>query len=121
MKLEITDDELDKLNQLFKSNNIGLAIQLVKSLGYELEDVLYALYDKHSYFETTTRDFKWWVLNQDTYRGNAAICIRHCDDFKKPYCLWDGMSGSKSSDIDELTLEPCIRRLANILREHYDK
>lgn len=119
MKLTIPDDELDKLNQLFKSDNIGLAIQLIKSLSYELEDVLRALYDKYNYISND--DMNWFVLNAKEHYHPSTICIRYCEDIVKPYCLWGGDLDTKVYDLDELTLEPCITRLANILREHYDK
>lgn len=112
-------NELDKLNQLFKSDNIGLAIQLVKSLGYELEDVLYALYDKYKYQDNP--EDTWWVLNDVSHEYGTAVCIRYATDIGKPYCLWAGQLDHFSSIINEPTLEPCIIRLANILREHYDK
>ena len=119
MKLTITDDELDKLNQLFKFDNIGLAIQLVKSLGYELEDVLHALYDKFKY--QPNPENTWWVLNNVSYEHSTAICIRYAININKPYCLWAGKLNSFTANRNEPTLEACVTRLANILREHYDK
>lgn len=114
MKLTITDNELDKLNQLFKSEEYVLAIELIKGLNCKLEDILYMLYDKYS-------DGNWFILNQDSFEGVEAICIRFMQGLTYPYCLWTGTLNTITLNNDYSTLDECIVNLANILKQHYDK
>lgn len=70
----INEDELSKINSIFKSGDITLALMLIESQGFDLKDVLLKLYDKY-------KEEVWWVLNGDDYNDIFTICIKYINRF----------------------------------------
>lgn len=81
----INEDELSKINSIFKSGDIRLALALIESQGFDLKDILYQLY-------YTYRDVEnHWSLDSIEYDLPDNIALRNSTDEK--YMLWLGDDG----------------------------
>lgn len=111
-------DNIDKLNEIFKSGDINLGIQLIKSLDLELYDVLLELYHKFKYLYVNTRittSMVWWTLDTSDPMSDFNHCIRFMEYDNPPYRCWFGDLKSKEYD----NVEDCITELTKVLKENY--
>lgn len=113
-------EHIKQIRELFYSNNIELVMQLIKSQGYELRNVLQELYDIYHLRET-------YSSNDHENVDNYFELIKSIDDsdyytnteiYKNPYdkefVLW---MGSESELCD--TVEECLDKLYSYLIENY--
>lgn len=77
----INEDDLSKINAIFKSGDITLALMLIGSQGFDLKDVLYQLY--YTYRDEDNQ----WSLDSIEYNTNNNICVR---DHGEKYLVWLG-------------------------------
>lgn len=111
-------DELDKLNAIFKSGDIALGIQLIKSLDLELYDVLLELYHKFKYLYVNdkVKESMWlWVLDTSDPMTNFNHCIRYMEHETPQFKCWYG----ESLSTDYYNIEDCITELTRVLKENY--
>lgn len=112
-------DDIDKLNLIFKADNIELGLQLVKSLGLNLKDVLVELYDRYKYDLNNEyrRNIIWWVLNNTTFKGVDIICIKY-DNVDGEYKVWIRDFSTKIYQGKSYkTLDECFNLLVDNLKE----
>lgn len=67
-------DDIDKIEQLFKANEVVLAVQLCKSQGYNLRELLGTIFEKDG-FRNYTEDIKIWSLNNLDYMDDLFTGI----------------------------------------------
>lgn len=116
-------DDIDKLNLIFKADNIELGLQLVKSLGLNLKDVLAELYNRYKYIyfeEGSAVNGLWWVLNQNDFNGSNAICIkkREQNEDDMDYIVWccNRFTGQYEQKWN-ISLNECFELLVNCLEK----
>lgn len=111
-------DKLDKLNAIFKSGDIALGIQLIKSLDLELYDVLLDLYHKFKYLhiiDKVKEPMWWWVLDTSDPMDDFNHCIRFIENETPQFKCWYG----ENLSMDYYNIEDCITELTRVLNENH--
>lgn len=102
----INEDDLSKINTIFKSGDITLALMLIESQGFDLKDVLYQLY--YTYREG---DDNMWSLDSIEYDADNNIAVRDHGDEK--YCLWLG----NEKGIITRTIDKAIDKIIEFIQQ----
>lgn len=98
---------LDKIEQLFKANEIVLAVQLCKSQGYDLREVIQVISQKDG-----LRDYdkgKIWSLNELDYMNDLFTGISANND---ELILWLGFT---DENFECKTIDECLDKLTEEL------
>lgn len=101
-------EHIEQIRELFYSNNVELAIQLIKSQGYELRDVLSELYYKRVFNEGYYDN-----MFELTYGGHIEMYQNKCGGLTK-FRLW-----LHNTATDNLTLDQCLDEITDYLIENY--
>lgn len=101
----INEDELSKINAIFKSGDITLALMLIESQGFDLKDVLYQLY--YTYREG---DENQWSLDSIEYDTANNIALR---DHDEKYLLWLG----NEKGIITRTIDKAIDKIIEFIQQ----
>lgn len=101
-------EHIEQIRELFYSNNIELAIQLIKGRGYNLRGIIRELYDK---YVTKYGDYE----NTFELTKNGSI-----EMYKNQYGSWKGFRlWLDDKAIDDLTLNQCLDKMTDYLIENY--
>lgn len=109
-------EHIEQIRELFYSNNIELAIQLIKGQGYELREVLKELYHKYVNVVTeTSLDYY-----NDVFELTISIDGRNIEMYKvrgvesMTHRLW-----LHDNFFTDLTLDQCLDKMTDYLIDKY--
>lgn len=100
---------LDKIEQLFKANEIVLAVQLCKSQGYDLRKILNGIIKSNSLNGIHDDDTCIWPLNQLDYMDDLFTGISTDNN---TLILWLGFI---DDNFECTSIDECLDKLAEEL------
>lgn len=102
-------DDIDKIEQLFKANEVVLAVQLCKSQEYDLREILNNIIKNDGMYKRSDSNTHVWSLNELDYMNDLFTGISTNND---ELTLWLGFT---DENFECKTIDECLDKLTEEL------